>query len=314
MNRQCKWSVVSGVLPFVVLVALGGFAQPAAGQTVNGWSVTRVEAGQGRSKVSEFRQIGDRAWREVPSSSSGNTFDFNETGRDDTAVVLHDPSRNVEIQIDLRARKIYYSDANTSSRELYDVLSASAKADGWIVRHVKFGQGGRPVGDLRQTGGKTWREVPSSSSGNTYNFSETGRDGTSVYLHDPSRGVDLEIDLGVGKIYYRDANTSWRELYDVLSSSAGANGWLVRRVGFGQGGRSLGELHQTGDRTWREVSWSSNGNTYDFNETGRDDASVYLHDPSRDVDLEINLEAGKIYYRDAKSPWRELYDVHGASL
>jgi len=311
MSRQSKRPVVPRALPFVVLMALGGLAQPAAGQSVNGWSVTWAQAGQGRSKVSEFRQIGDRAWREVPSSGSGNTFDFTETGRDDASVSLHDPSRNVEIRIDLAARKVYYSDANTSSRELYDVLSSSARANGWLVRHVSYGQGGRTLGELCQTGDRTWRE---DNDANTFTFTETGRDDASVSLRDSSRGVEIEINLDAGKIYYRDANTSWRELYDVLSSSAKANGWLVRRVGYGQGGRSLGELHQTGDRTWREVQWSSSGTTFDFTETGRDDASVYLHDPSRDVELEIDLGAGKIYYRDAKTPWRELYDVHGASL
>lgn len=310
MSTQPKLPVVPSALLLVVLMALGGLAQPAAADhNVNGWSLTWVQAGQGGSKVSVYRKIGDKLWQEVPSSSGGGIYSFEETSRDAASVYLRDSSRGVDLHIDLAAGKVRYRDANSSWRDLYDVLGTSAQASGWNVRHVSYGQGGRTSGEYCQTGHKAWREI----GDNTYNFNEVERDDFSVFLNDPSRNVDIQIDLKAGKVRYRDADSSWRELYDVLSASAQANGWLVQLVSYSQGGRTSGEYRQTGDRTWKEISFSS-GNPYNFNETGRDETSVYLHDPSRNVDIHIDLEAGKVYYRDANSSWRELYDVEGVSM
>lgn len=308
MSTQSSSSVVPRTFPLLLgaLVALAGFAQQAAGQ--DGWTVTWASAGQNGKEVSQFHQNGPKNWYEM-SSTGGGTFPFEETGRDDTSVYLYDASRKMKLQIDLQSGKIYYSDANNSRAALYDILRSSTYANGWVLRSATYGGDGKRMGDFLQTGNKTWREVP-SSGGKTFDFTETKRESWSVYLYDASRNMKIHIDLQNRKISYSDANNPQSALYDVLYSSAQANGRLVQFVKYGQGGRSQGEYRQTGDRMWQEVPASGSG--YSFNEAGRDDWSVYLDDPARNVRIQIDLQRRKIYYTDANNPRRELYDVLGA--
>ena len=70
-------------------------------------------------KLGRYVQTGTGKWKEIPKSPDGTTFHFNETNRDMWSVYLHDPSRNVRIQIDLHTRKIYYSDPQAPKREQY---------------------------------------------------------------------------------------------------------------------------------------------------------------------------------------------------
>ena len=120
-----------------------------------------------------------------PASPHGTNFNFNEVNRDEWSVYLHDPSRDVRIQIDLHTRKIYYSDAHSPRRELYSIQSSSAKASGWSVTQANFGFGKTRLGTFRQTGDRKWRETSASPDGNNFNFNEVNRDEWSVYLHDP---------------------------------------------------------------------------------------------------------------------------------
>jgi hypothetical protein len=77
-------------------------------------------------------------------------------------------------------------------------------------------------------------------------------------------------------------------------------------------GGKLGVYKQTGGRAWAEID--REGKTqFTFNEVSRDDSSVYLHDPSRDVSLQLNLHTRKVMYSDPDSPHpRALYNIFGA--
>jgi len=288
--------------------------QPAIRHSVNGWSVTEAKFGHGKvgRKLGTYRQMGNRKWREVSASPHGTNFNFNEVNRDEWSVYLHDPSRDVRIQIDLHTRKIYYSDAHSPRRELYSIQSSSAKASGWSVTQANFGFGKTRLGTFRQTGDRKWRETSASPDGNNFNFNEVNRDEWSVYLHDPSRDVRIQIDLHTRKIYYSDANTPRRKQYQVLNASAKANGWVALGAYFGHGARKLGRYVQTGTGKWKEIPKSPDGTTFHFNETNRDMWSVYLHDPSRNVRIQIDLHTRKIYYSDPQAPKREQYQVLSA--
>ena len=89
------------------------------------------------------------------------------------------------------------------------------------------------------------------------------------------------------------------------------NGRSVTAIEFGQGGRKLGELRQSAPRQWVEVN-ASGAVAFRFDETGRDEWSVYLTDRSRGVSLQIDLHQRKVMYSDKASPPRPLYDVVAA--
>ena len=217
-----------------------GTSPPRQAPTVSGRNVTEVTLGQGNQRFGAYTQTGNRQWQEIPARGS-RRFTFTETNRDDWSVYLHDPSRNVRIQLDLHTKKVMYSDARSARRPLYDIQGSSAKAvqaqpqspqspgapppqapavNGRNVTEVAFGQGNRPVGTYTQTDNRQWQERPAAGGAPRFNFTETNRDDWSVYLHDRSRNVRIQLDLYKKKVMYSDARSARRPLYDIQGTSA----------------------------------------------------------------------------------------------
>ena len=90
------------------------------------------------------------------------------------------------------------------------------------------------------------------------------------------------------------------------------NGRNVTFVSYGPGDRELGVFLQRRGFTWREVNEGGNSH-FDFDETGRDDWSVYLRDSSRNVSVQLDLYLKKIFFTDESGKRRELYAVRDAS-
>jgi hypothetical protein len=225
-------------------------------RSADGRSVTQVSFGRQGKRLGTFRQIAPLQWREIPAEAGGNRFEFRETGRDDWSVYLHDPSRDVRIQLDLHRKMVLYADAGSPEmRPLYDVLGARAGevaadaaakpeataapnrrqaapaasvapqespgVDGRRVTRVSFGRDGRKLGTFRQSGPQQWQELPASAGGGRFDFQETGRDDWSVYLHDPSRDVRIQLDLHRKLVLYGDSRTAeMRPLYDILGAGS----------------------------------------------------------------------------------------------
>lgn len=85
---------------------------------VTGWNVVRADHRDG-----SFRQTGDRAWAEYDRSGRA-TFTFTEVGRDDWSVYLDDPSRGVQVQIDLHRDWLTYGTGGGPRSDLYAITSA----------------------------------------------------------------------------------------------------------------------------------------------------------------------------------------------
>jgi len=114
-------------------LSLAGLAAPAAllvatvpvaaqpGTGVNGWNVRVVRFGGGT-----YVQQGDGTWAEY-NSAGQITFRFVEAQRDEWSVYLNDPSRNVQIQLDLFRRKISYGTGGGQRSDLYDITGAFPK-------------------------------------------------------------------------------------------------------------------------------------------------------------------------------------------
>lgn len=186
-------------------------------------------------------------------------------------------------------------------------------AKGTNATHVVFGDAsGTALGTYRQTGPGTWMEDGFRPGSNRFQFRELGRDEWSVYLQDSSRNVSIQIDLWTKKIMYRDAaSPQGREIYRVINATGKATGQLVSVVEFSDfAGRKLGTYRKSG-RGW--IERSNSGRVFNFQETGRDDWSVYLLDRSRGVEIQLDLHTGKVRYGLAGQAKRDLYKISNAS-
>lgn len=94
-----------------------------------------------------------------------------------------------------------------------------------------------------------------------------------------------------------------------LSAVAGSGPVNGRDVAFVQ--FQGGSIAQTGGRTWAEYG---NGGParFNFQETHRDDWSVYLNDASRNVQLQLDLHRKWISYGENGGPKRDLYQITDA--
>lgn len=290
-------------------------------EIVNGRTANLISFGSlAGNPLGTYRQIGIKKWEEVNVSNVVG-FRFNEVQRDEWSVYLHDPSRNVSLQLDLHRKIIVYSDGNNNRFDLYKVLSASSKVNGWMANQASFSSlDGKPLGEYRQTGQKTWIEFNKNGDA-VFAFAESQRDDWSIYMHDASRKVSIQIDLHRKKIVYSDPGTQRIDLYAVASAAAVSEkaaltpplrGKSVNLLDFSSlDGKALGHFRQTGAFTWVETDINNQIRFY-FTETQRHNGAIYLFDPSRYVTLELNLNANKIIYSDAAANRFELYSISKA--
>lgn len=156
-------------------------------------------------------------WVETGDDHGKVNFNFRETGRDDWSIYLRDASRNVDLQLDLHTKKVMFKDkSNPAYRQIATITGADARVHGWMVKSVEFA--GQPGGSFTRSG-KEWLERATGNATVRFRFAETGRDDWSVYLRDASRGVDLQLDLHTGNIYWSDAKTPRTVLYRIAKSN-----------------------------------------------------------------------------------------------
>jgi hypothetical protein len=96
----------------------------------------------------------------------------------------------------------------------------------------------------------------------------------------------------------------------VLPASAAevpATGANVRNVTYAQG-----SYRQTGPHSWGEFD-KAGKQTNAFVEDARDEWSVFLFDPARNVRVQIDLYRKKIRYTENGGSYADLYDVTGAA-
>lgn len=92
-----------------------------------------------------------------------------------------------------------------------------------------------------------------------------------------------------------------------FSADAPATGANVRSATYGRG-----VYRQTGPRTWGEFD-SAGKQTNSFVEEARDEWSVFLFDPARNIRVQIDLYRKKIRYAENGGSYADLYDVTGAT-
>jgi len=104
----------------VLLVSAPLAAQPGTG--FNGWNVNYVTHASGH-----FARQRDGTWAEF-NDQGQIIFRFVEVQRDEWSVYLNDPSRNVQLQLDLYRRKISYGSNGGPRSDLYDITGTRPRA------------------------------------------------------------------------------------------------------------------------------------------------------------------------------------------
>jgi hypothetical protein len=181
--------------------------------------------------------------------------------------------------------------------------------NGWNVIRATF-----DGGLFQQTSTGQWTEF--GNSGQNFYFEERSRDAWSVYLHDVSRDMSLQIDIYRQMISYGYGDAPRQDLYQITSSTpgtvssnrlaaSGINGFNVIRANYDGG---LFQLSGGGD--WIEVT--DDGRTYRFSETQRDEWSAYMYDASRDIHIQIDIYRQMITIADGSEPRRDLYQITSA--
>ena len=96
-----------------------------------------------------------------------------------------------------------------------------------------------------------------------------------------------------------------------ITPTAGVSAASLKLVEFGKNSQILGVYRQIDAQNWVERSYS-NDSSFKFKEVNRDESSVYLHDPSRNIDIELNLETHTVLYSDKNRKDVEIYKIINA--
>jgi hypothetical protein len=300
------------VKPVVVAAAAPVVVPPPAPvqDAVNGGNVTGLEIGQSGRKVGEYRQMGPKAW--VETTPAGEVrFRFDEVQRDDGAVYLIDKARGVQLQLDLHQRKVLYSQDGAARGALYDILSANAMAVLPLTAPV-------PVAAAPKDLAQQCREAVQGKVAWNRQGSTSWAVGNLERLCQGTRDPAATIACFQAEIRAHD---QWPEALKICSGPLGGrvssspdpvqavgNARSVVWVPFGQGGKRLGEYRLVAALKW--VESTPNGQVrFRFDETARDEWSIYLIDRSRNVEVQLDLYRRKVLYGEGGAQRADLYDI-----
>ncbi|GAA1833648.1 hypothetical protein GCM10009836_09740 [Pseudonocardia ailaonensis] len=254
-----------------------------------------------------YRQVARHVWHEDGLDGARDLFTFTEVRRAKSAITLYDRSRRVTLELDLQLGLVTYSESGGTARALYAITEVSARPNGRLTNLVTVG-GGYYI----QAGPAEWLEC--YPDGNVRaRYPESRRDDWSIYLRDPARRANVQLDLHREEVRYRTDGGAENVLGRVVEATGGVTGRLVNRVEFGTSTRHwAGTFRQTGPATWVEDSRTAGPDRFEFHETARDDWSVYLLDRSRDVGLQLDLHTGIVYLTVGTGPRGEQYRIVGS--
>ena len=100
-----------------------------------------------------------------------------------------------------------------------------------------------------------------------------------------------------------------------VAQGAGTDARKVTQVEFKDGtGRTAGYYKVAAPGTWVETDRSGTTVMFRFQETGRDEGSVYLLDKSRNVTIQLDLQRRRVMYQDSSAAERRpIYEIAGAN-
>jgi len=213
--------------------------------------------------------------------------------------------------------------------------SSGERVDGRNLVRVEHSGGRFERGD----GG--WTEYGADGRA-SFRFEETGRDEWSVYLIDRSRNVALQLDVHRRMIALIENGRRGRDLYAITGAASAERGDYVQRMQQRQDrerqqaqllqrqqeqarlqqqaragrvdGGNLSRANYAGGRFeqsgtgWAEYDLAGRVQ-FRFEETGRDEWSVYLLDRSRDMRLAIDVHRRMVSIAGTGGRWNDLYPI-----
>lgn len=177
---------------------------------------------------------------------------------------------------------------------------AFAKPNGKTTTVVQFSGGSF---ELNQRG--EWQEFGNGSNNVRYTFRETHRDEWSVYGHDASRNMKIQLDMHRMMVSLEWPGHPMQDQYKITSASDRLNGRKASYVSM-----DGGSFTQQGSN-WVERGTSGNIK-YTFREVNRDMWSVYARDDSRNMDMQLDLHRNIIslaWPGQAKFDWKPIRDA-----
>lgn len=221
--------------------------------------------------------------------------------------------------------------------------AAQSEPSGWSGERVD----GRNLARVEHSAGRFeqseggWTEYGADGRAN-FRFEETGRDEWSVYLIDRSRSVSLQLDVHRRMIALIENGRRGRDLYAITDAASAESGDYVQRMQRQQArerqrallqqqredqlrleqqaragqvnGNNVTRANYSGGRFERTASgWAEydvgNRVHFRFEETGRDEWSVYLLDRSRNMRLAIDVHRRMVTIAGAGGRWDDLYPI-----
>jgi hypothetical protein len=196
-------------------------------------------------------------------------------------------------------------------------IPGAQRVDGSNLARADFA-GGR----FEQRDGR-WTEY-GSDGGARFDFEETGRDEWSVYLVDRSRNVALQLDVHRRMVTLVENGEIRRDLYAITGVTASWQRGYAERT-MSQPPRSErvdgsnlsradfadGRFELSGGR-WSEYGRDGRPR-YQFEETGRDEWSVYLLDRSRNVAIQLDVYRHMVTVAENGGPRADLYAITDAA-
>ena len=105
----------------------------------------------------------------------------------------------------------------TTSNNNHPSETSSTEVKAATLKLVEFGNNSQILGVYRQVDSHNWVEK-SYSSDVSFKFQEVERDESSVFLHDASRNIDIELDLETHAVLYSDKNKKDVEIYKIINA------------------------------------------------------------------------------------------------
>ena len=124
----------------------------------------------------------------------------------------NDESTNTSAMMPAQTEQTLQEQSNENQTHTTPTTEVSAAT----LKLVEFGKNSQILGVYRQIDAQNWVEK-SYSSDVSFKFQEVERDELSVYLHDPKRNIDIELDLQTHAIYYSDKNRKDVEIYKIIN-------------------------------------------------------------------------------------------------
>jgi hypothetical protein len=176
--------------------------------------------------------------------------------------------------------------------------AAQAEANGYTTNFVSFNGG-----SFERSYSGEWLEFGTGNQEPSYHWRVTHQDAWSIYFRDDSRQMNMQIDM------YRDwIRLEWdghpmQDQYAILEADERINGRFVTQVR-----HDGGTFRLTRPGLWQEFDIYGQA-SYSFRETGRDAWSVYLHDDSRNMGMQIDVHRNWIRLAWQDHPMADQYRI-----